>query len=449
MWRDVLSGANGRVTATACLGEAIYAMNVFLVSTALPSVVSDIGGVRFLAWVNTLYLIAAIVVGAATGFLKQRLGTRRLMLTGAACFTVGTLAAATAPAMALVLVGRTLQGAGEGAIAASAYALLAERLPSALIPKALGAMAVVWAGGALAGPLLSGVLTEFLSWRVALLVNLPLIGAFVLLVLAAVPRGRAEEASPRLPASRLVFLATGIFLVAVASVAGNWAWPLLGCGAALLVGVVVADRRGRVHLFPRDAFRPATRLGVVLWVALLMPLGQASTSVFLPITVQNLWGYRPIIAGVVVATMALSWSFSAMLVTLPPNLRPVRCIQLGAVLTTLGLAGATLAIPGHLLLPLLAAQVTIGAGFGLGWGFLNQVGAEAAPRPERDLAASLLPTTQNTGYALGAAVAGLVANASGYSQELALGAGHGGAAVFALGTALAALGALASLRLDA
>ncbi len=449
MWRDVLRGHNGRITATACLGEAIYAMNVFLVSTAMPSVVRDIGGVRFLAWVNTLYLIAAIVVGAATGFLKQQLGSRRLMLTGAACFAIGSLAAAAAPVMPVMLIGRTLQGAGEGAIGASAYALLAERLPSKLIPKALGAMAMVWAVGALVGPLASGLLTELLSWRVALLMNLPLIAAFAALVLGSAPPGSAVEASQRLPVSRLAFLAAGIILVAIASVAGDIAWLALACGGAALVGVVAADRLATVRLFPRDAFRPASQLGAVLWVALLMPLGQASTSVFLPITVQNLWGYRPVVAGIVVATMALSWSASALLVTLPRGLTPVLCIRAGAILTALGLAAATLAIPHHALLPLLAAQVTIGVGFGLGWGFLNQVGAEAAPEGERDLAAALLPTTQNTGYALGAAVAGLIANATGYAQELAMGAGHGGVAVFAMGTALAALGALASLRLKA
>ena len=449
MWRDLLRGQNGRVTVTACLGEAIYALNVFLVSTAMPSVVRDIGGVRYLAWVNTLYLIAAIVVGAATGFLKKRLGTRRLMLIGSLCFAIGSLAAAAAPVMAVVLIGRTLQGAGEGAIAASAYALLAQHLPSPLIPKALGAMAMVWAFGALAGPLLGGGLTEFLSWRAALLLNLPLIATFVALVLFSVPGGTGAGGGSRLPASRLALLAAGIMLVAVASVAGGLAWPLLAAGVAVLMSVVVLDRMAATHLFPADAFRPTTQLGAVLWVALLMPLGQASTSVFLPITVQDLWGYRPVVAGIVVATLALSWSASALLVTLPRGLRPVRCIQVGAVLTALGLAAATLAIPGRALPLLLAAQVTIGVGFGLGWGFLNQVGGQAAPEAERDLAAALLPTTQNAGYALGAALAGLVANTTGYAGELARGMGHGGTAVFAVGTALAALAALASLRLNA
>ncbi len=447
MWRDLLRGQNGRLTATACLGEAIYALNVFLVSTAMPSVVRDVGGVRFLAWVNTLYLVAAIVVGAATGFLKQRLGTRRLMLVGAACFAAGSLAAAAAPEMGVVLVGRALQGAGEGAIAACAYALLAEYLPSPLIPKALGAMAMVWAAGALAGPLASGILTEVLSWRAALLLNLPLIAAFAILVLYTVPAGKAAGTSERLPASRLALLASGIMLVATAAVASGLAWPLLAGGGALLVAAVVADRRAAVRLFPRDAFRPTMQFGVVLWVALLMPLGQASTSVYLPITVQNLWGYRPVIAGIVVATMALSWSVSALLVTLPRDVRPVRAIRIGAILTAIGLALATLAIPNRALLPLLAAQAIIGIGFGLGWGFLNQVGVAAAPEAERDLAAALLPTTQNAGYALGAALAGLIANASGYARELVIGRGHGGVAVFAAGTALAVLAASASLGL--
>ncbi|MDE2334197.1 MAG: MFS transporter [Rhodospirillales bacterium] len=449
MWRQVLRGRNGRLTATACLGEAIYALNVFLVSTATPSVVHDLGGVRFIAWINTLYLVAAIVVGVAAGFLKQKLGTRRVMLLAAACFAAGSLAAAAAPVIAVVLLGRTLQGAGEGAIAACAYALLAEHLPITLIPKAMGAMAMVWAAGALAGPLTSGLLTELVSWRAALLLNLPLIATFAIFVLRSVPERDTAAASERLPATRLALLAAGIMLVAVAAVATSVAWWLVGVGLIMLTGTTVVDRRATVRLFPHDAFRPSTRFGKVHWIALLMPLGQASTSVYLPITVQNLWGYRPIVTGVIVATMALSWSASALLITLPQDISAVRAIRGGATLTAARLAIATLAIPGRALLPLLAAQVVIGTGFGLSWGWINQVGVDAAPQGERDLAAALLPTTQNAGYALGAALAGLIANASGYARELADGTGHGGVTVFATGTAVAVLAAFASFRLKA
>jgi predicted MFS family arabinose efflux permease len=92
-------------------------------------------------------------------------------------------------------------------------------------------------------------------------------------------------------------------------------------------------------------------------------------------------------------------------------------------------------------------QVLIGSGFGVAWTYLNQAVSMAAPPEERDLASALAPTTQSAGYAIGAAIAGLVANASGYSDALAT---HGSAAmaawIFGVGAVIAAIAALMSLR---
>src|SRR5690348_5904662 len=95
---------------TLCLGDGIYALNSFLVSTSLPSAVIELGGVRLISWAFTVYLVAAIVGGSAAGFLKPRLGARAILLGPAFIFLVGTLLASFASSMGMVLLGRTLQG---------------------------------------------------------------------------------------------------------------------------------------------------------------------------------------------------------------------------------------------------------------------------------------------------------------------------------------------------
>jgi MFS family permease len=443
-WRDLFTGGRGAVTLTLCLGEGVYAFNSFLVSTAMPSAVRELGGIRFIGWTVTLYLVAALVAGSASGFLKQRIGARRLLLGAGIVFTAGSLCAGAAGSMAMVLAGRLLQGAGEGAIAAACYALIAELLPASLVPRAFGLAAIVWAVAAFGGPVVSGALTEAVSWRAAFLVNLPIIALFLALVPVAVPAGGGRIEKYGLPLGRLLVIAAGIMAIALASVAHDAlaSAGLIGLGVALLVLAFGLDRRAAGRLFPADAFRPGTALGAALWMTLLMPLGQASTSVYLPISVQTLWGYSPTAAGAMVAVMALSWSGVAVLIPMAHGAWvPSVAIRTGPALLAIGLAGAAVVVPLHGYAALVVCQMLVGGSFGLGWAFLNQVAVAAARPGEQDLAAALVPTVQSAGYALGAALAGLVANGTGYADDLARGGGSGVEAtmIFGLGAAMAVL----------
>ncbi|MEZ0170527.1 MFS transporter [Microvirga sp. TS319] len=407
---------------TLCLGEGIYALNSFLVSTSLPSAVIELGGAALIGWAFTVYLVAAIVGGASAGFLKARLGARRLLIWPAIVFLAGTLLASEASSMITVLVGRTLQGLGEGIIAAACYVLVAEFLPPRLVPRFFGLIAVTWAGCAFGGPLLAGFVTETWSWRAAFLMNVPLILIFMGLVLAIIPPGRGGAAKGMPPLGRLAAIAAGIMLIAVAGLQSQW-WltaGLVGLAIAMLAGIVLLDKRSRYRLFPSDAFSLASTVGAGLWVALLMPVAQASTSVYLPLSLQRLWDYSPTEAGFVSALMALSWSAAAFAVSFVSRAPwPRRLVRSGPLLLVLGLAGAALALLSELPWVLIGAQIAIGCGFGISWAFLSQAIMTSARPGEQDLASGLVPTTQSAGYAIGAATAGIIAQAAGFDGDLA------------------------------
>lgn len=435
---------------TLCLGEGIYALNSFLISTSLPSAVIELGGVALISWAFTVYLVAAIVGGAAAGFLKPRLGARVILIGPAIIFLIGTLLASFASSMIVVLIGRTLQGLGEGIIAAACYALVAELLPSRLVPKFFGLLAVTWAGCAFGGPLLAGFVTEMWSWRMAFLMNVPLILLFMGLVLGIIPPGRSEAARGALPIGRLSGIAIGIMLVAIAGLRQHlWqTMGLVGLAIAILASIVVLDRRSRNRLFPSDAFSLASTVGAGLWVALLMPVAQASTSVYLPLTLQQLWKYSPSEAGFVSALMALSWSAVAFAVSSVSRAPwPARLIRLGPLLLVVGLGSAALSILWERPSILIGAQIAIGCGFGINWAFLSQAIMKAARPGEQDLASGLVPTTQSAGYAIGAAAAGLIAQASGFDGDLASGTlAPAMIVVFTTGAVIAICAWLASLR---
>lgn len=420
-WRHLLSRRLAPATAAVCLGEGIHALNVFIVSTAMPSIVVDLGGVALISWASTVYLVAAIVGGAAAGLLKQRLGARVALIASAATFATGTLCAMLATSMAMVLVGRTLQGAGDGVIAAACYALVAQLFPAPLVPKMFGLLAVIWAVAAFGGPLLAGILTETVSWRAAFLVNLPMILAFAALVATVVPRSARIGGRIDVPFGRLATIAAGIMLVAVAGLMSRPAHMVLAVGVALamLVGVFVVDRASRSRLFPSDAFSPRSIVGATLWVVLLMPLAQVCMAVYLPLFLQHLWGHGPTVAGSFAAITALAWSGAAMLVAnLTGSAASQAMIRLGPMLVAVGLAGTAVAVPQGMPWLLALCQVLIGGGFGVSWAFLSQAVMSNAQPGEADTASGLLPTAQAAGYAIGAALSGLVAHAAGLSDRL-------------------------------
>lgn len=414
-WRDIATGRYAGATATLCLGVALFAFNSFLVSTALPSAIDELGGASLISWSVSLYLIFAILGGSIAALVKARHGARAALIGAALLFLAGTLFAGLAPAMPVLLVGRSLQGFGEGLIAAICYALIPEIFPSRLVPKVFGAEAMVWAAAAFGGPAIAGIISETVSWRAAFLVNVPLSLIFIALVLKVVPHADRQEAAA-LPLIQLAAIGGGMLAVMIADMAGGSgaAGILLVVAALLYVGAVYSDRRSPARLFPQDAFRLGKPIGLGLWIVFLMPMAHSAASVYLVYLIQHLWGYGATLAGGLNAIMALCWSGIAIMVASVASQKiRRRLIWLGPLLLVLGLSAVILALWTTGIVLLVIGQILIGTGFGASWGYLSQGLMEASPAEERNRTSALLPTLQSAAYAIGAALLGLVANANG------------------------------------
>ncbi|MCA1407868.1 MFS transporter [Ensifer sp. IC3342] len=451
-WSELLRPHHLTATVTLCLGVALFAFNEFFVSTALPTAVEEFGGAALLSWAFTLYLVFAIVGGAVAANQKARFGARNTLIAAALVFVTGTVIATTATGMPQVLAGRLLQGLGEGIIAAVCYALIPELFPPRLVPKIFGAEAIVWATAAFAGPLISGLLTEYWSWRAAFFVNLPAAAIFLALVGAIVrqPGQGGKKTTGSVPLLRLTAFGIGVLLISVSNTAGNgYAMAaLLVMALALIVNTMHIDRRSSDSILPSGAFSIGSPLGTGLWVVLLMPLAQASGSVYLVYTLQHLWGFSPTAAGFSSALMAMSWSATAILVaSLRSHHLRVQLIWTGPLLLCLGLVGLTLAVGASEHRLTFISQIAIGTGFGVCWGTLSQLLMDVSIVEERDKTSALLPTLQSAGYAIGAAVFGVTANARGFDEgasDPVMSAALLG--VFAIGCAIAAASLFFGIR---
>ncbi|MEU3220565.1 MFS transporter [Streptomyces sp. NPDC006971] len=152
-WRDLLGREHGAVAAALAGGVALHAVNVYLATTVLPSVIEDIGGARLYAWATTVFVVASVLGSVLAAAVLARTGPRAAYRWSAAALLVGTVVCALAPNMVVLLVGRAVQGLGGGLLFANASGF-ADPATTADAARHLFAVFLVPAAVALAGAVL-------------------------------------------------------------------------------------------------------------------------------------------------------------------------------------------------------------------------------------------------------------------------------------------------------
>jgi EmrB/QacA subfamily drug resistance transporter len=163
------------------LGMFLAALDQTIVSTALPTIVGDLGGLKHLSWVVTSYLLAATVSTPLYGKLGDMIGRKPVFLAAILIFLAGSMLAGLSQTMIQLIAFRGLQGIGAGGLMVGAQAIIADIVPPRERGKYLGLIGGVFAVASVAGPLLGGFLVDSLSWRWVFYVNVP-IGALAVAV---------------------------------------------------------------------------------------------------------------------------------------------------------------------------------------------------------------------------------------------------------------------------
>ena len=421
-WADLWhAGVLQRFTVLG-FGVWLHASNASLVSTLIPSAILDIGGVAYISWVSVLYQIGSIVAGAAAGLLAMRLGLRSAILAAAGLFGFGCVLCAVAPDISALLAGRLIKGAGGGALVALTHVAIVELFPTRIMPRLIAMVSAIWGTSAFFGPAVGGVFAEYGAWRLgfwAFAGQAAIYVAAVAWVLKTQP-GRIGEKGGPFPALGLSLLSVAIMAIAYAGVLG-FSWISAGLilvGVGLLAWFFRRDRRaGDGRLYPRSAFDPSTPTFWGLVMVGISFVGTITFTVYGPIMIQLLHGARPITGGILVAFESVSWSAAALTFAGVGVALHARMIRVGAVLLVVSVVGLALVMPigpVWLLAPFLMAA---GAGFGISFGFVSQrIVAGAAPE-DRARASAAIPTSQMIGYAVGAALCGMIANGLGFAPD--------------------------------
>ncbi|MFE1082770.1 MFS transporter [Brevibacterium sediminis] len=431
-WRELFSAEHASASLVLAGGIAVFAMNTFVTAALLPSTIADIGGQQYFAWVTTAFLVASVLASMLVARVLGSMGAAWSYLLAFGLFAVGSLGAALAPTMELLVIARVVQGLGGGLLAGLSYSVIRDALPKRLWTRATGLVSAMWGLGTLIGPAVGGAFAQVGYWR----------GAFGLLTLISVVLGLMAlrslplEASGQrdfgrlpIPSLSLLVLASAAFSIAAVVHTG---WPTtiaLAAGAALIITFIAVDRTSASPVLPHITYQRGNPLK---WIYLVIGIlsSAAMVEIFLPKFGQDLVGMPPLLAAVFGVSISVGWSFVQLFsASIDDSRTGRRLMTLGPILVTAGLViyAATQFVDAEWIAWVWAVSLVLaGSGIGLAFPHLNVAAMSSSDDPvEGSKAAAGLGTAELISNTIASALVGVfvAVGGPGATGAMTMGAG--------------------------
>jgi EmrB/QacA subfamily drug resistance transporter len=404
------------VLAGLMAGMFLAALDMSIVGTALPRIVSDLGGLNHLSWVVTVYLLTSTASTPLWGKISDLYGRRPVFQTAIVVFVAGSLVSALAGDMAVLIGGRAVQGLGAGGLMALALSIIGDVIPPRERGRYQGYFGAVFGVSTVGGPLLGGWFTDGPGWQWIFWINVPIgLAALVVTSLALrMPKVRRDHAIDYLGAAVIVASVTSILLY-TAWAGGEYGWgdpfslTLLIGGVALAGGFVWVESRAAEPIIPLRLFRNRVFSPTVAFAA-IMGLAMFGGIIFLPVYLQVVQGMSPTESG-----LALLPMMAGLFAT---------SIGSGQLMTRTGrykrfpILGAAVTVAGFLLLSTLGIRTpywqvalyifVLGAGLGFTMQIVVTAVQNAVERRDMGSATSSVTFFRTLGGAFGTAIFGAV-----------------------------------------
>ncbi|MET0929569.1 MAG: MDR family MFS transporter, partial [Aeromicrobium sp.] len=304
---------------TIMLGMLLAALDQTIVSTALPTIVGDLGGGNHVSWVVTSYLLTDTIATVLAGKFGDLFGRKLIFQLSAGLFVAASLMCALAESMAWLVSWRAVQGIGAGGLMVTATALIADVVPLRERGKYQGALGAVFGVTTVIGPLLGGLFTDHLSWHWCFIVNVP-IGIAVIAVAAKTMPSVKTRGRPTIDYAGIaaISVVAGGLTLATSLGGTQYDWTsslIIGLFAAALLAIpafVYAERRAEEPMLPLHLFKSAV-FSLSSVISLVVGFAMLGAMTFLPTYLQYVQGVSatssglrtlPMVFGLLVASIA-------------------------------------------------------------------------------------------------------------------------------------------------
>lgn len=309
----------GFVVAALMMTTALAAIDATIVATAVPQIVHDLGGFAKFPWLFSGYLLAQAVLVPIYGRLADVFGRKPMLLVGIGIFVAASVLCGIAWNMISLIVFRSMQGIGAGAIIPMTTTIVGDLYEPAQRGKIQGYISSVWGVTGILGPTVGGLFAQYATWRWIFFTNIPF-GIAASWMLQRYLRENVERRRHRIDVAGALVLVTGTAALILALLEGGvtWAWSsapsiaLFVAAAALLVAFVPIEQRAAEPILPLWVFRRrilvSTNLAGLAIGAILIGL----TS-YVPTYAQRVVGVGAVIAGLAMGAMTVGWPIAATL----------------------------------------------------------------------------------------------------------------------------------------
>jgi EmrB/QacA subfamily drug resistance transporter len=399
-------------------------LDITVVNTALPSIQEDLNATfTDLQWVVDAYTLPLAALVLTAGVLADRLGRRRVFVTGLGIFTLGSLLAGLATDPTFLNLARAFQGVGGAVMFAVSLALIAQEFSAGRERgMAMGVYGATIGVAVAVGPLVGGVLTEWVGWESIFFLNVPIGIAAIAITLLRVRESRDPNAS-RIDWLGLVTFSSSLFLLVLGLLRGNdegWGSPLivslLASATVLMIGFLVIETRVKEPMLPLHLFRTPAFTGVQL-AAAAVSASMFALFLYLTLYLQGYLGHDPIEAGlrylpVTVVIFFVSAATGALLSRVQARY---------LIATGLGLTGLGLLLMGGIdasdsWTGLLPGFILAGAGVGIINPAVADVAVSVVPKEHSGMASGINDTFRQVGIAVGIAAWGAIFLGRGASR---------------------------------
>ncbi len=296
----------------------IGSLDQTVVSTALPTIVGELGGVDHMLWVTSAYMLCSTVMMPLYGRIGDTYGRKYLFCGALVLFAMGSIICGVGGSMIALIIGRAIQGLGGGGTMILSQAIIADIFPPKERGKYMGIMGAAFGMSAVLGPLLGGWFTDSLGWRWCFWINIPLCVVAFFLALKCLPHSAHEATDVKFDVwgSITMAIATASLIIAISWGGNLYAWSdpiIIGLFVAFAVFAVIfvmVESKAESPIIPLNFFTNRT-FALTTAAGLLLMVGMMGVVSYMPTYIQITQGYNATISGYLMLPMMIGTMITA------------------------------------------------------------------------------------------------------------------------------------------